>query len=55
MTRYRVLIKQDEYRNAFTDAESEAQAIEKVMAGNESDSEFVGNENTEVIDVEVWE
>ena len=52
MPRYRVLIKQDEYRNCFVEADGEDQAKERVLDGEFGYSDFVGSENTEVIDVE---
>ena len=55
MTRYRVLIQQEEYRNVFVDANSPEQAHQKALDGDETDSESVGEDNTEVITVEVWE
>ena len=54
MTKYRVLIRQTEYRNVYVEAEIGHEAGKKAIEGDWLDSEYMDSNNPEIVSVEVW-
>lgn len=52
--RYRVLYKSTEWRNAFVVADSEDEARAKFDAFEWESTEYLSNENEELVTIEEW-